>query len=304
MTNIADIPAILSSEEYIARTEGGHGACPGCGLALSLRLFAKAMGPDVVMVIPPGCTPVTVMSPKFNAAFTVFVALFGSTAVFASGLKAALTIKGENETHVVGWGGDGATFDIGFQALSGAAERNDDILYVCCDNEAYQNTGNQRSSATPWGGTTSTNPLPAPKMERKKDITLIMAEHHIPYAATATVAYPEDFMAKVEKAREIKGFRFLHLLAPCPTGWMFPAERTIEMSRLAVEANIFPLFEIQDGTDLTINLEPVGTPVEDYLKTQRRYKHLDVLQIREIQRQVDRKWDRLRWLASYDKHGE
>ena len=301
MNNTPEIPAILSSEEYIARTEGGQGACPGCGLALALRLFAKAMGPNVIMVIPPGCTPVTVMSPRFNAAFTVFVALFGSTAVFASGLKTALSIRGEDETHVVGWGGDGATFDIGFQALSGAAERNDDIIYVCCDNEAYQNTGNQRSSATPWGGITSTNPPPARKMERKKDITLIMAHHHIPYAATATIAYPDDLMNKVKIAKEMRGFRFLHLLAPCPTGWRFPADRTIEISRMAVQTHIFPLFEIRHGTDLTMNLRPERSPVDAYLGTQKRYQGLDASQIRDIQRQVDRKWERLQWLSSYGK---
>jgi pyruvate ferredoxin oxidoreductase beta subunit/2-oxoisovalerate ferredoxin oxidoreductase beta subunit len=286
-------------EEYIGRAEGGHGACAGCGLALSLRLFSKALGPNMIMVIPPGCTPVTVMSPRFNAAFTVFVSLFGSTAVFAAGLKTALTCRGDTETEVVAWGGDGATFDIGLQVLSGAAERNDDIIYVCCDNEAYQNTGNQRSSSTPWGGTTSTNPWPAPKMERKKDLMQIIVAHHIPYAATATIAYPDDLMAKVEKAKQFRGFKFLHLLAPCPTGWLFHSERSVEVSRLAVESKIFPLFEVENGIQLNINKEPQGIAVEEYLKIQNRYKHMTADQIKSIQQEVDEKWKRLRWLSNY-----
>jgi pyruvate ferredoxin oxidoreductase beta subunit/2-oxoisovalerate ferredoxin oxidoreductase beta subunit len=293
---------LYSKEEYIARTKGGHGACPGCGLALSLRLFTKAMGEDMIMVIPPGCTPVTVMSPQFNAAFSVFVALFGSTAVFASGLKTALTIRGETDTAVVGWGGDGATFDIGLQVLSGAAERNDDIIYVCCDNEAYQNTGNQRSSATPRGGTTSTNPSQAPKAERKKDIMQIMAGHHIPYAATATVGFPDDLIKKIKKAKETIGFKFIHILAPCPTGWSFRSERSVEVSRLAVETNIFPLFEVEHGTRFIINREPSGVPVEEYLKIQSRYKHLASGQIDALQEEVDEKWNRLKWLTTYQNN--
>lgn len=290
---------LISRHEYIGRNANGHGACPGCGLALALRLFAKAMNGRMIMVIPPGCTPVTVMSPAFNASFDVFVSLFGSTAVFASGLRCGLTLRGENDLPVVGWGGDGATYDIGFQALSGAAERNEDIIYVCCDNEAYQNTGNQRSSATPWGAVTSTNPSPAPKNDRKKDITAIMAAHNVPYAATLTVAYPQDFIRKVKKARSMKGFRFLHVLAPCVTGWMYPSEKTIAISRLAVETNVFPLFEVEQGTKYTLNLEPEPQPIETYLNAQKRYKHLTDAEKIQIQKHIDNKWHRLQWLSTY-----
>jgi len=293
------MPGLYSREEFIACTQGGHGACPGCGLALSLRLFTKAMGNNMIMVIPPGCTPVTVMSPQFNADFTVFVALFGSTAVFASGLKTALTLRGETDTAVVGWGGDGASFDIGLQVLSGAAERNDDILYVCCDNEAYQNTGNQRSSATPWGGVTSTNPLPLPKMERKKNLMQIIAGHHVQFAATATVAFPDDLIRKVAKAKKIRGFKFLHLLAPCPTGWKYRSESTIEISRLAVDTNVFPLFEVENGTKFTITRDPQNIPVEEYLKLQDRYTHLVPEQVDAIQKDVNTNWNRLKWLTTY-----
>ena len=147
---------------------------------------------------------------------------FGSTATLAGGVKSGLTAKGDLTTEVVAWAGDGATFDIGFQGLSAAAERNEDIVYVCCDNEAYMNTGNQRSSATPGNVLTSTNPDPAPKSESKKDIALILAAHNIPYLCTANIAYPDDFMRKVKKAKEIEGFRFFHVLCPCATGWRFP----------------------------------------------------------------------------------
>lgn len=292
--------AAITPAEYIGRTPGGHGACPGCGLALALRLFAKAMDGRMIMVIPPGCTPVTVMSPRFNATFDVFVSLFGSTAVFASGLRCGLELRGETEVPVVGWGGDGATYDIGFQALSGAAERNEDIIYVCCDNEAYQNTGNQRSSATPWGATTSTNPAPLPKSDNKKDIMGVLAAHRVPYAATATVAYPQDLMAKVKKAREMRGFRFIQILAPCVAGWMYPPQQTVMISRLAVESKVFPLFEVEQGVRYTINHQPQGEPVAKYLDAQKRYRHLTPDQKMAIQQKTDEDWHRLQWLATYE----
>ena len=299
MRQMTDMPITCSADELIACTEGGHGACAGCGLALSLRLFTKAMGTEMIMVIPPGCTPVTLMRPRFNAAFGVFVALFGSTAVFAAGLKAGLQMRNEADTHVVAWGGDGATFDIGLQVLSGAAERNDDIIYVCCDNEAYQNTGNQRSSATPYAGHTSTNPLAALKAERKKDIMQIMAAHQIPYAATASAAYPDDLMQKVHKAKTRKGFRFLHLLAPGPTGWRFFPERTVEVARLAVKAGVFPLYEVESGRHYTLNSAAPSVPAADYLNAQGRFQHLTSEQIDTIQQSLTTTWQRLKWLTTY-----
>jgi len=306
--NMPRIPSVYPKEEYLVPPEGGHSACPGCAIPLALRYFLKAAGGEVILVVPPGCTLAIIMFPSFSLMYqgrpiTAFPALFGSTAVFASGLKAALEARGDTETEVVAWAGDGATYDIGLQTLSGAAERNDDIIYVCCDNEGYQNTGNQRSSATPWGAITSTNILPTIKSERKKDIMQIMSGHSIPYAATATIAYPDDLMRKVRKAKEIKGFRFLHILTPCVTGWVFPSELTVEVSRLAVETKIFPLYEVENGTVLTINKEPEGLPVEEYLRIQRRFKHLTSQQRADIQREVDRKWKQLQWLANYKDNG-
>lgn len=306
--NMPRILSVYPKEEYLVPPKGGLSACSGCAIPLALRYFLKATGGEVILVVPPGCTLAIIMFPSFSLMYqgrpiTALSALFGSTAVFASGLKTALTARGDVETEVVAWGGDGATYDIGLQTLSGAAERNDDIIYVCCDNEGYQNTGNQRSSATPWGAITSTNILPTTKSERKKDIMQIMSGHSIPYAATATIAYPDDLIRKVKKAKQIKGFRFLHILAPCVTGWMFPSELTVEVSRLAVETKIFPLFEVENGTNFTINKIPESKPVEEYLKIQRRFKHLTSQQIADIQGEVDRKWKRLQWLANYEDNG-
>jgi len=208
-------------------------------------------------------------------------------------------MRGDTETEVVAWAGDGATFDIGFQGLSAAAERNEDIIYVCCDNEGYMNTGNQKSSATPRNVITSTTPLPVPKYNSKKDIALILAAHSVPYVCTLTIAYPDDFIRKVHKAKGMKGFRFLHVLAPCPTGWRFPSESTVKISRLAVETKVFPLFEIERGVKVTINEAPTGLSVGEYVKYQGRYRHLATEHIEEYQMELDERWSRLQWLATY-----
>ncbi len=290
-----------TTRDFIGQTEGGHGGCPGCAVAQSLRYVSKAMDGKGLFVVPPGCTPVVVMSPKFNADFTVQVSLFGTTPALASGLSRALKIKGDTTTEVVAWGGDGATFDIGFQSLSGAAERNEDLLYVCSDNEAYQNTGNQRSSATPKYGVSSTNPLPAVKTDKKKDISKIMAEHGIPYLATASVAYPEDLMNKVRKARKIKGFKFIHIMTPCTTGWQFRSEQTIEIARMAVQSGMFPLYEVENGVNYTLNLKPSKRiPVKQYLRLQKRYTHVSLEEMEMIQADVDERWRRIKWLTTYE----
>jgi pyruvate/2-oxoacid:ferredoxin oxidoreductase beta subunit len=291
-------------EECLIPPADGHSACPGCSIPLLLRYFLKATGGKVIMVLPPGCTLAIILFPSFSLfhqgqPISVLSTAFGSAAVCSSGLKAALEARGDAETDVVAWGGDGATHDIGLQGLSAAAERNDNIIYVCCDNEGYQNTGNQRSSATPLGAITSTTTAPTTKVERKKDIMQIMAGHSIPYAATATIAYPDDLMRKVRKAKEIEGFRFLHFLAPCVTGWKFPANLTVEVSRLAVQTNMFPLYEVENGTNITLRRMSESKPVEAYLGIQRRFQHLTSQQIAEIQRDVDRKWRRLEWLTNY-----
>jgi pyruvate/2-oxoacid:ferredoxin oxidoreductase beta subunit len=166
------------------------------------------------------------------------------------------------------------------------------------------NTGRHRSGATPWQATTTNSPLPSPKQEYKKDIMSIIVASSVPYAATATPGYPDDLMRKAQKAKEIKGFRFLHILTPCPTGWSFPSELSLEVSRLAVDTKIFPLYEVENGFDYTINKEPKGIPVEKYVKMQGRTRHMTPQQIEEFQVSVDKRWDRLQRLARHGKYGQ
>ncbi len=298
-------------EEYIHYPRGGAHvwSCPGCGMFLAFRLFLKAVGEKVIYAGMPGCfnamfSPLGPLGVSHNGQPILRIgALFGRAAIDAGGLKTALTLRGDTETLVFVWAGDGATFDLGLAAVSGAAERNEDIVYVCYDNEVYMNTGRHRSSATPWQAATATSPLPCPKQEYKKDIMSIIVASGVPYAATATVAYPDDLMRKAQKAKGIKGFRFLHILTPCPSGWQFPPELSIEVSRLAVDTKIFPLYEVENGFDYTINKEPKGTPVEGYVKMQSRTRHMTPQQIDEFQANVDKRWDRLQRLARHGKNG-
>jgi pyruvate/2-oxoacid:ferredoxin oxidoreductase beta subunit len=212
------------------------------------------------------------MSPYSASGVPVMHTPFASAAAAASGVRAALDLKGDTDTTVVAWAGDGGTFDIGIQALSAAAERNENFIYICYDNEAYMNTGVQRSSATPMGAWTSTTP--GRKAQGKKDLLAIMAAHAIPYAATATVAYPDDLIAKVERAKKIRGTRFIHLLSPCPPGWKIPSEQTIKYARLAVASRVFPLVEIVDGRAWRVTVSPEPVPLEEYLASQGRFRGL------------------------------
>jgi len=272
----------------------GHLACAGCGAAVSMRLTLKALGEKTVMVFPASCWSIIPGSWPYSS-FRIHAvhAGFVTGGATASGVRAALDIRGDHETIVAVWAGDGGTFDIGLQALSGAAERNEDFIYICNDNEAYMNTGTQRSSATPLFAWTTTTPVMKPKENPKKDIMAIVADHQIPYAATATIAYPEDLLRKMEKAMKIRGTRFIHLLSPCPPGWRIPSELTIKISRLAVRSRIFPLYEIENGEKYTINLKPEPYPVREYLKLQGRFSHLQDLETEVIQKNVERAWKRL-----------
>jgi len=278
-------------EEYLTP---GHLACSGCGAALGMRYALKALGEETVVVIPASCWSIVPgVSPHTALKVSVVHVAFETGAASASGVKAGLEMRGDSRTTVMAWAGDGGTFDIGFQALSGAAERNDDFIYVCNDNEAYMNTGVQRSSATPYLAWTTTTPSQQPKEERKKNMMEIMAAHRIPYAATASIAYPEDFYGKMKKAREMKGFRFIHLLSTCPTGWRIPSQHSIKAARLAVLTRTFPLYEIENGDRYTINFQPEPRPVREYLRSQGRFHHLTDEQIEVIQKRVDRDWERL-----------
>jgi pyruvate/2-oxoacid:ferredoxin oxidoreductase beta subunit len=277
----------------------GHLACAGCGAAISMRLTLKALGEKTVVVFPASCWSIVPgFWPYSSFRITAVHAGFVTGGATASGIRAALDVRGDHETVVAVWAGDGATFDIGLQALSGAAERNENFIYICNDNEGYMNTGTQRSSATPMFAWTTTTPVIRPKENPKKDIMAIMADHRIPYAATATIAYPEDLLRKMEKAKRIRGTRFIHLLSPCSPGWKISSELTVKISRLAVLTGVFPLYEVEDGEKYTINFEPKRRPVQEYLKLQGRFNHLTGPEIEVIQKDIGKTWDRLLKKAS------
>jgi pyruvate ferredoxin oxidoreductase beta subunit/2-oxoisovalerate ferredoxin oxidoreductase beta subunit len=265
-----------------------------------MRYVLKALGEKTIVVLPACCWSV-IAGPFPHSVLKVPLlhTAFATGAVVASGVRAALDLQGDTETTVLAWAGDGGTFDIGLQALSGAAERNENILYVCYDNEAYMNTGVQRSSATPFGAWTTTTPAQSPKIEPKKDIMAIMAAHRIPYAATATVADPDDLIKKTQKAKSTQGTKFMHILAPCPPGWKIPSELSVTLARLAVKTRLFPLLEIERGTTYTLTEIADPLPIERYLQIQGRFNHLTHDEIQHIQTMVDAKWTTLRNRAVY-----
>jgi pyruvate/2-oxoacid:ferredoxin oxidoreductase beta subunit len=277
--------------EYLS---SGHGGCPGCAMPLIMRNTFQVLGKRTILILTAGCfSTITAGYPNTPLKLATYLTAFASTGAAGSGVRAALDTMGDTTTTVLAIAGDGGTFDIGIQALSGAAERNDDFIYLCYDNEAYMNTGIQRSSATPWGAWTTTTPASNLKTQPKKDIVRIMADHHIPYVATVSIAYPEDFARKIQKAKEIRGFKFIYAFSPCPVGWRFPSEMTIHLSRLAVQTKIFPLYEVENGERYILNVEPEGTPVNEYIKTQGRFNFLREGDMERIQEYVDRKWKNL-----------
>jgi len=247
----------------------GHTACPGCGATIAMRFLLKALGDKTIVVMPASCWSVIAGPyPQCAVKVPLIHSAFETGGAVASGVRAALDLKGDKETTVVTWAGDGGTFDIGFQALSGAVERNEDFIYVCYDNEAYMNTGIQRSSSTPYGAWTTTTPGTDWKKLRKKNIVEALVAHRIPYAATANIAFPEDLVRKARKAKSIKGSRFIHIFASCPTGWRIPSEMSIKIARMAVQTNIFPLYEVEGGVRYTINYKPKEYLVREYFKLQ------------------------------------
>jgi len=272
----------------------GHLGCPGCGAAIAIKFALKALGEKTIMVIPASCASIIVGAyPQSAVSIPVLHTAFATAGAAASGVRAALDMKGDTETTVLSWAGDGGTFDIGFQSLSGAVERNEDCIFACYDNEAYMNTGVQRSSSTPYGVRTTTTPGKDWKKTRKKNIMETMAAHRIPYAASASIAFPEDMIAKFQRARGKKGgARFIHIFASCATGWGAPSDMSVKIARLAVQTNIFPLYEIENGTRYTVNYKG-NRPVVDYLQTQGRFKHLSEQDILIIQNMVDEDWHHL-----------
>lgn len=272
----------------------GHAACPGCPETMGMRYVGMALGDKAVLVIPAGCSSVVQgIGPKYGMSFPILNIVFAAGAAAASGLSHALRLRGI-DAQVVVWAGDGGTGDIGFQALSGAAERNEDIIYICVDNEAYMNTGIQRSSLTPYGAWTTTTWTG--KREHKKPLPQIVAAHKVPYVATASVGYPWDFIAKLRKAAKIRGFKYIHLHAPCPIGWRFDPSLTARIAKLAVETGMWILYEYEKGK-LTLNPpsnrlldKSKRKPVTEYLKLQGRFRHLKEEDIKKIEEYIDEMW--------------
>lgn len=284
-----DIP----KEEFLAP---GHRGCAGCGASIAVRLALKALGKDTVAVSATGCLEVmTTPYPETSWEIPWIHVAFENAGAVASGVESALRIQGK-KSNVIAFGGDGGTVDIGLQSLSGAMERGHNMTYVCYDNEAYMNTGIQRSGATPYGASTTTSPAGKASFGEnrpKKNMPMIMAAHGIPYVATASIAYPEDYMKKVKKAAEVDGPAYIHLNQPCTTGWGFDPSKTIEMGRLAVETGSWVLYEIEDG-EFNVTYRPAERkPVVEYLKSQKRFKHLDDEHIAKIQEYVDAQCEEL-----------
>jgi pyruvate/2-oxoacid:ferredoxin oxidoreductase beta subunit len=260
-----------------------------------VRAAMKIFGPNTVTYFPANCLLVFGATYPQDAFKVPYLhVLFENSAVCASGIKRALNKLGKKDVNVVAIAGDGGTADIGMQALSGAAERNEDIIYICYDNEAYMNTGIQRSGSTPHGAWTTTTPVGskiAGKELYKKDIPRIMIAHDVPYVATASIGFPADMLKKLEKAKNIKGFRYLQIFAPCPTGWRFDTAKTVEIAKMAVDCGLWTLYEAEDGK-VTINKKPKMAPVKDYLKLQGRFRHMTEEQINNLQEWAKKKWER------------
>lgn len=283
----------LSEEELL---EFGHNACAGCGEALAARFVLKAAGKNTIVVNATGCLEVF-STPYPQTAWKIpwIHGAFENAAAIASGVERALKKLGKQKVNVLAFGGDGGTFDIGFQALSGMAERGHNVCYVCYDNEAYMNTGIQRSGATPKYAATTTSPAGKKihgKTEYAKPMPFIMAAHGI-YVATASIAYPQDLTRKVKKALSIDGPSYIQIFNSCPLGWKHKFNLGIKIAELAYKTNVFPLYEIEKGI-VTISKKPVQkTAVLEYLKLQGRFKHLGEKEIKEIQGNVDVKWEKL-----------
>ncbi len=278
----------------------GHKACAGCGCSLAVRIALKVLGERAVAVLPAGCmSAVGFNFPQLCFGNNAIISTFAGTASMLTGIEAGLRAQGIEDFVAVGFAGDGGTADIGIQALSGAIDRNDNILYICYDNEAYMNTGVQKSSLTPFGARTTTTPAGKRvhgNLRPKKNLFEIVAAHGIPYAATASVGYLPDFMRKVEKAAQIHGTKFIHVLSPCPVGWGMKSDETIEVAREIVDCGLWYLAEYEDG-QYTLNRDPKAfADVSHYLKRQSRFSHLSQDEIDWVTAARDAKWEQLRRL--------
>jgi len=293
----------IPEKEYLL---SGNRTCPGCSLSLAYRHILKALDGQAIVTVPASCLTVlhgmypwtSVNVPCVNTPFT-------STGASATGLAAGLKALGRKDITVLGIAGDGGTHDIGIQALSGAAERQADFLYICYDNEGYMNTGNQRSSSTPPGALSGTTPIKG-KLQPQKDITAIMEAHNLPYVATASACHPLDLYEKVKKARGITGTRFMHVFVPCPPGWRFDFSDTVKIGRLAVETGWVVLYEVEDDvfrlTDISESMAKKGGKLRslaDYLSLQERFRGISKAQVEAMQSMVEKRWRRFLARAGY-----
>ena len=298
----------LPKEEYILP---GSAACPGCPATIGLRIILKALGRNTIVVVPACCTAVIESwYPKTSFDIPILNIAFEASAAAASGIVSALKKLGREKTNVVVWAGDGGTYDIGLQAMSGAFERETDFIYICYNNQIYSNTGIQRSGATPYGAWTTTTV--GGKKEVPKDMGAIVRAHHIPYVATASISYPEDLYRKVMKAKQIRGPKYIEILTPCPPGWRFSMDMTIEMGRLAVETGVWPLYEYENERMIFNGISKAiiegkykRKPVDEWLKLQGRFSHLfkpkrDEERIRRFQECVDEMWERFKRMITPD----
>ncbi len=285
----------LTEAEYLLP---GNRTCPGCALSLAYRHILKALEGQVIVTVPASClTVLHGMYPITSVTIPCVNTPFASTGASATGLVAGLKALGKKGLTVLACAGDGGTHDIGIQALSGAAERQNDFIYICYDNEGDMNTGNQRSSSTPLGATSGTTPILG-KQQNPKDMTAIMEAHGIPYVATANASYPLDLYEKVKRAKTIEGTRFIHIFTPCPPGWQFPFSDTIKIGELAVETGLVVLYEVEDGNfRLTSASESIARrgklkPVREYLMKQGRFESITEEQIKKVQDWVNARWKR------------
>jgi pyruvate ferredoxin oxidoreductase beta subunit len=287
----------LTDEEFVFP---GNRACAGCGLSILYRIGLKAIGRDAILVVPPSC--LTVMQglyPISSTQLSVLNVTFASAASAASGVRAALKAKKNDHTRVVAWAGDGGTADIGIQALSGAIERGEDFLYICYDNEAYMNTGVQRSGTTPLGTVTANTAIHG-KRQHSNDLPNIIAAHSPAYVASCSAAFPTDFHDKIRKALGMKGLKYIHIHTPCPTGWGTEERLSVKLGKLAVETGLYVLYEVEDGEmklsspSAKLLTKKKLPPVSEYLAPQGRFKSLPEEAVEALQQEVDAKWETYR----------
>lgn len=284
----------ITNKEYFY----GHKACGGCGAALAIRLALKVLGDRAIAVIPPNCmSTVAFIYPHMPLFTNGMIPPFAGTAAVMSGILAGAKAQGLEDYHVVGFAGDGGTADIGLQALSGMIDRNDKAIFICYDNEAYMNTGIQKSSLTPFGAKTTTTPAGSNMrgcLTQKKNMFEIVAAHGIPYAATASIGYLNDFIRKVEHAATIRGTKYIHVMAPCPTGWGCGVDETVDISKDIVDCGLWYLAEYEGGA-FKLNRNPREfASVEAYLRRQGRFKALTDEDIAQVEAARDAKWEVMR----------